>query len=119
MASAFVRMRGCRCGQGNPDAKNGCCTRPLVTKGSSCAGQLRKLCAADSPAQTRATMYAFSPGGCGGDPSKLTDPVQDIANFLLTRGPHAWLGHGWLGCPRCPLESAPAGAHATGGLGTA
>ena len=87
-------------GQSNPDAKNGCCTKPLVTKGSSCADQLRKLCAADSPAQTRATMYAFSPGGCRGDPSKLTDPVQDIANFLLTRGPHAWLGHGWLGCSR-------------------
>ena len=40
-----------------------------------------------------------------------------------TRSGHAFCccvsGHGWLGCPRCPLESAPAGAHATGGLGTA
>ncbi len=26
--------------------------------------------------------------------------AQDIANFLLSRGPHAWLGHGWLGCSR-------------------
>ena len=30
----------------------------------------------------------------------LTAPVQDIANFLLVRGPYAFLGHGWLGCSR-------------------
>ena len=23
---------------------------------------------------------------------------QDLANFLLIRGPYAWLGHGWQGC---------------------
>jgi hypothetical protein len=23
---------------------------------------------------------------------------QDLANFLLVRGPYAYLGHGWLGC---------------------
>ena len=27
-------------------------------------------------------------------------PEQDIANFLLIRGPYAFLGHGWLGCSR-------------------
>ena len=26
--------------------------------------------------------------------------IEDITNFLLIRGPHAWLGHGWLGCSR-------------------
>ena len=51
-------------GQSSPTAKNGCCTSPLVKKGSSCAATLRKLCAADSPAQTRVMNYAFSPGGC-------------------------------------------------------
>ena len=30
----------------------------------------------------------------------LTAPTQDIANFLLIRGPYAFLGHGWLGCSR-------------------
>ena len=32
--------------------------------------------------------------------SSLTLPEfeADLANFLLTRGPYAWLGHGWLGC---------------------
>ena len=77
-------------GQSSPTAKNGCCTRPLVHEGSSCAPTLRKLCAADSPTQTRVTNYAFSPGSCTGNQSTLvplTAPVQDIANFLLVRGP--------------------------------
>jgi len=87
-------------GQADPNAKNGCCTSPLVRKGSSCSPTLRKLCSADSPAQSRVLNYAFSPGGCRTDPSKLSDPLQDIANFLLVRGPHAFLGHGWLGCSR-------------------
>jgi hypothetical protein len=87
-------------GQGSPDEKNGCCTSPLVRKGASCAPQLRSLCTATSPAQTRLMKYAFTPGGCGGDPGNLTDPLQDIANFLLVRGPYAYLGHGWLGCSR-------------------
>ncbi len=24
--------------------------------------------------------------------------VQDLANFLLLRGPYAWLGYSWVGC---------------------
>merc|ERR1711924_309878 len=87
-------------GQSSPDQKNGCCTAPLVTKGDGCAPALSKLCTAESPAQNRLMMYAFSPGRCKGDPSKLTDPLQDIANFLLVRGKYAFLGHGWLGCSR-------------------
>jgi len=46
-------------------------------------------------------MYSFSPGGCGKyDPSNLTQPQHDIANFQLVRGEYAYLGHGWLGCSR-------------------
>jgi hypothetical protein len=78
-------------GQGSPSEKNGCCIGPLVTKGASCANQLRALCSATSPAQTRAMAYAFSPGRCGTDPGNLVYPEQDIANFLLVRGPYAWL----------------------------
>ena len=46
--------------------------------------------------------YAFSPGSCTGGSGMvpLTAPTQDIANFLLIRGPYAFLGHGWLGCSR-------------------
>lgn len=90
-------------GQSSPSDKNGCCTRPLVSKGASCAPTLRKYCAADSPSQTRVMNYAFSPGSCTGGTTvtiPLTAPKQDIVNFNLIRGPHAFLGHGWLGCSR-------------------
>jgi hypothetical protein len=87
-------------GQSSPDDKNGCCTRPLVEKGATCAPTLRRLCAADSPSQKRLMQYSFSPGGCQGDPSALQFPLQDIANFMLIRGDYAYLGHGWLGCSR-------------------
>lgn len=76
--------------------------QPLVTQGS-CAADLRKLCNATSPAQTRGMMYAFSTGSTAGvkrDPSILPEFKQDLANFLLIRGPYSWLGHGWLGCSR-------------------
>ena len=87
-------------GQGSPDEKNGCCTGPLVKPGATCAAKLRSLCSPTSPAQTRYMIYSFSPGGCQGDPGNLTYPLQDIANFQLTRGKYAVLGHGWLGCSR-------------------
>ena len=76
-------------GQISPTAKNGCCTRPLVKQGSSCAPTLRKLCAANSPAQTRVLNYAFSPGSCTGGAGKvpLTAPVQDIASEYFTAAP--------------------------------
>ena len=87
-------------GQGSPDEKNGCCTSPLVRQGATCATALRNLCSPTSPARSRFLKYAFSPGGCQGDPGNLTSPLQDIANFLLVRGDYALLGHGWLGCSR-------------------
>lgn len=43
-------------------------------------------------------MYAFSPGGCNSASVTLPMFKQDLANFLLTRGPYSYLGHGWLGC---------------------
>jgi hypothetical protein len=75
------------------------CPTPLVQH-ATCAQDLRSLCSNTSPAQTRALMYSFSPGGCNGDPSQLAEFRQDLANFLLIRGQYAWLGHGWLGCSR-------------------
>jgi hypothetical protein len=47
-------------------------------------------------------MFAFSPGSCakGFDPGNLTDFDADLANFLLSRGPYAYLGNGWTGCSR-------------------
>jgi hypothetical protein len=85
---------------GAADAKGSTCPSPLVSK-ASCAADLRALCNASSPQYTqRAMMYSFSPGGCRSDPSSLTELQQDLAGFLLSRGPFAWIGHGWLGCSR-------------------
>jgi hypothetical protein len=85
---------------GAADAKGSTCPGPLVSK-ASCASDLRALCAPSSPQYSqRAMFYAFSPGFCASNPSVLPDFEQDLAGFLLTRGPQAWLGHGWLGCSR-------------------
>lgn len=67
-----------------------------IIKQTSCAAGLRQHCNASSPAQTRAMMYAFN----SHDPAVLPELEQDLANFLLIRGPYAWLGHGWKGCSR-------------------
>ena len=82
---------------GAADSVGSTCAQPLV-KQATCAADLRALCSADSPAQSRAMMYSFGPGGCRGDPKEIPELEQDLANFLLVRGPFAWLGHAWLGC---------------------
>jgi hypothetical protein len=57
--------------------------------------------------QTHALLYGFSPGSCSSmDPSHLTEPEEDVANFLLIRGPYALLGNGWLGCSRSCVGKA-------------
>ena len=36
-----------------------------------------------------------------GQPDKRSaDLEQDLASFLLTRGPYSWLGWGWKGCSK-------------------
>lgn len=68
---------------------NGDCPQPWVKK-ASCAADLRSLCTASAAPQNRALLYGFSPGSCTGtDPANLVDLEQDIANFLLVRGPYA------------------------------
>lgn len=40
----------------------------------------------------RLTFFSFSPGSCTGtDPADLKELEQDVANFLLIRGPYAYL----------------------------
>ncbi|CAE8730362.1 unnamed protein product [Polarella glacialis] len=74
------------------------CPAPMVAK-KTCSADVRSLCNASSPARTVAMVYSFSPG-CMSSTEKLADPDTDIAAFLLTRGPYAWLGHGWSNCNR-------------------
>ena len=70
-------------------------TNYLVTP-ENCKQQLTAFCKADSQAQNRAMMFPFA----GKDPETLPAFEEDLANFLLSRGPHAFLGHSWLGCSK-------------------
>jgi hypothetical protein len=77
---------------------NGDCPQPWVKK-TSCAADLRSLCTASAPPQSRALLYGMSPGSCTGtNPEHLTMVDEDVANFLLVRGPYAYIGTGWSGC---------------------
>ena len=74
------------------------CIMPLVSK-DNCALDLRTMCTAAAPEQTRAQLYGFSPGSCRGtNVANLSEPLADVVNFQLIRGPHAFLGNGWVGC---------------------
>jgi hypothetical protein len=66
---------------GADDAIGGTGIGPQVRK-ATCASDLRKLCSATSPAQTRAMAYGFNTP----DPATLPDLKEDLANFLLIRG---------------------------------
>ena len=67
------------------------CPLPMVQR-NSCARDLRSLCQADSNAQTRAMMYAFSPGSCSQDfdPGNLTqfDQVHVPIRLCKIRSPY-------------------------------
>jgi len=72
------------------------CGAPLVAR-ATCATDLRGLCSASSPVQSRAVFAAYAPGGCSYAPAP-PDFQQDLAAFLLWRGDFAWLGTSWIGC---------------------
>ena len=68
---------------------------PLVTQ-STCAAKLRQMCNATGHAKSHshALFYSFSKS-----PAQVAQSLmQDLTNFLLVRGPFAWLGSGWHGC---------------------
>ena len=69
---------------GSEAQKASTCPHAIVSK-ASCASDLRALCNATAPPQTRAMMYALET--VNRDPSKLAALQQDLANFLLVRGP--------------------------------
>eukprot|EP00047_Mylnosiga_fluctuans_P008772 m.260071 g.260071 ORF g.260071 m.260071 type:complete len:421 (-) comp23253_c0_seq1:104-1366(-) len=61
-----------------------------------CASTLRSLCQAgnQSLVYQSATMFEYT------DARSYPLPAfeQDLATFLLVRGPYAWLGYDWVGC---------------------
>ena len=74
------------------------CIMPWVTR-DNCALDLRSMCSAAAPVQSRAMLWGLSPGSCRGtDPANLTEVMQDVVNFQLVRGQYAYLGTGWVGC---------------------
>ena len=62
---------------------------------AQCAASLRQLCAAGAASTyyNATTMHSLS-----GDHATLPNLAQDLAAFLLLRGPYAFLGFGWSGC---------------------
>ena len=81
---------------GGPDDSIGGTGPATLVQKDNCAEMLRLHCNASSPTQTRAMMYAFNTK----DPAVLPEMRQDLANFLLLRGPYGYLGHAWKGCSR-------------------
>lgn len=67
---------------------------------AECATTLRPLCAAGTTSAwyTAPIMHEFTKNATSGSILPLVAFEQDLATFLLLRGPHAWLGYGWVGC---------------------
>jgi hypothetical protein len=72
---------------------NGTCQSAVIHNDSAtCAGKLRSMCLPDSPYQKGALMYGLSAYFTG------EDMPQALVNFLLIRGPYAWIGYSWRPC---------------------
>ena len=67
---------------------------------AGCVAYFREACTANSTAQTSPILFSFS----GAKTKPLPSPVADLAAFLLTRGPYAWIGYQWIGCVSCHLS---------------
>ena len=63
----------------------------------SCASYLKANCGATAPSQNGTLFYGYS-RIAHSQPFPLPSPDQDLAAFLLTRGPYAYFGYGWTGC---------------------
>jgi hypothetical protein len=81
---------GHRTNAGPPFAKEDCTTYMRET-----------ACKPDSVLQKQSMFYGFTQIR-GAPKSKLPYFKQDLASFLLVRGPYAWLGYSWFGCNTSP-----------------
>ena len=64
---------------------------------ATCATLLRDFCGEDGPAQTAPLLLELSRVNHT-SPWPLPWPDQNLASFLLVRGPYAWLGYIWSNC---------------------
>lgn len=81
---------------------------PRGAKGPGCTASLSAACLESSTQQTRMCFHGLTLNDTHA-PGSLVDPDGDVARFLLTRGPHAYLGTGWVGCE--PDDGADGGGH--------
>jgi len=63
----------------------------------TCQSYLEKNCGPASPSQNGTLFYGFS-RVTHHQAWPLPSPEQDLAAFLLSRGPYAYFGYGWTGC---------------------
>merc|ERR1712167_425962 len=77
---------------------------PKLLKQDTCSAQLREECHAASSWQHEPTLFGLTVNSSLVQPSQLQ---QDIAFFLLARGPYAWLGWGVWGMT-WPFNAEPA-----------
>ena len=67
----------------------------------NCTTYMRETaCKPDSALQKQSMFYGFTDHTVS--KSKLPYFKQDLASFLLIRGPYAWLGYSWMGCNADP-----------------
>ena len=78
---------------------------PNLISNVTCAAALKAACPATgqpAPFQKFPALFGLKPGPSGA----LEQLTEDLAFFLLARGPYAWLGWGTWGMVRA-LFSAP------------
>ena len=74
-----------------------------------CASYMRDVaCRPDSPLQSKSLFYGYTDYQKGGVKDMLPYFAQDLAAFLLIRGPYAWLGYSWMGCNNDPNDRSTA-----------
>ena len=77
---------------------------------------LRDACKPNASITSGAMMFGFtqvseSPHKPFLPDGQLPAFLQDLATFMLVRGPFAWLGYGWLGCGDDPRGSCSHGRY--------
>jgi hypothetical protein len=87
---------------------NGTCAGAAVAQGPTCATTLREACDAGSRYQHGALFYGLQ-GGCSRQHTVAPSAAsfrQDLASFLLMRGPFAWAGFAWESCGKAYVRPA-------------
>lgn len=65
--------------------------------GAHCIEAIKTACLPTSLQQTRMCFSEMTLANSH-EPGSETAPASDVARFLLTRGPYAYLGTSWVGC---------------------